>query len=294
METNREKNDKLLDSFLVSLAASNDSDCTIRSYRTSIEQFFDMYGDRDFLDVDYADAEDFKAFLYKNNKSPNTIGLRLAALRSFSRYVRRRVRKTRPDFENVFSDVDLPAKKNVRPKVIWEDEELITLIHKLNDKKLYTDACLLALDLYSGRRRTELRSLCVEDFADDRLICNGKLYQTREIKTKGRNGGKYLKCYVHADVKPYIQKYMTELGIKEGALFPDLNDSDMGTIAKRIDRLADKHFHWHAGRHTFTTALYNQGVPEDVIVDMVGWSSREMLKIYNDTTKEQKINRFFA
>jgi len=294
METNKEKNNKLVSSFLLSLEADNYSENTIRSYRTGINQFMEFYGDRDFLDVDYPDAEDYKNSLYISGKSSNTISLRIAPLREFSKYVRKRVRKTYPQFENVFEDLTLPPKKNKKEKIIWKPEELIELSDKLWNAGKYTESCLVALDLYSGRRRSELRSFSVEDFQDNKLICDGKLYQSDAIKTKGRNGGKYIQCYIDSKIKAHVRKYVEKFGITSGLLFPNVTDSTMGCYMETINKYTDKHFHWHAGRHTFATSLYDEGVPDDIIVELVGWSSANMLKVYNDNTREQKIKKFFA
>ena len=50
----------------------------------------------------------------------------------------------------------------------------------------------------------------------------------------------------------------------------------------------------HSLRHYFVTALSKAGIPDNVVVEIVGWSSSEMFKIYNDVSKDEQISKFFS
>ena len=168
-----------------------------------------------------------------------------------------------------------------------------------------TIICALALAMCSGRRKSELCRFRVDDFRDKNLICGGALYKTGEpIRTKGFGLGKYIYCYTLAkQFRPYLDAWMEERrreGIESEWLFPAEGDpsAQMGTttlnsFASTFSRMTGQDFYWHSLRHYFTTHLSKLGLPDDVIQEIVGWESSDMVRVYKDISAEEQISRFF-
>ena len=49
----------------------------------------------------------------------------------------------------------------------------------------------------------------------------------------------------------------------------------------------------HSLRHFFVSALSRAGIPDNVIVQILGWSSSEMFNVYNDNSKDDQIAKYF-
>ena len=155
--------------------------------------------------------------------------------------------------------------------------------------------------MYSGRRKSELARFKVSDFGDDKLVCDNALYKSDPILTKG---GKMLECFTLAKkFKPFFNNWMDERnknGVESEWLFPDPSDptkhrnvSTFNSWANMFTKITGRDFYIHALRHYYCTALLRAHIPDSVVVDIIGWSSSEMLKIYDDTPKDEKISSYF-
>ena len=202
-----------------------------------------------------------------------------------------------PTFRNVINSIIDPIPKDpVRKKTIITEEELQKLLDYLFETEQYTDACLLALAVYSGARVTELSLFQVEDIDVERTAFGGLFLETvNEIRTKGfGKRGKMIHKYILKDLfMPYYTKYMEvrkeiveRTGSMEKSLFLQRNGKPAKVstfncwIAKWGEYLG-KDLYFHAWRHMFVTTLVKQGVSKDIIMAIVGWSS-DMVEIYTD------------
>lgn len=70
--------------------------------------------------------------------------------------------------------------------------------------------------------------------------------------------------------------------------------SGMDSFAETITRLLGRPFYFHALRHQLCTRLFKLGLPSDVIQEYFGWSSSEMLNIYNDSQASDSFGKFFT
>ena len=216
-----------------------------------------------------------------------------------------------PEFEgyrSTIKKIESPVKETVREKTVFEPEELQALLDYLVVQKKYMQACILALAMYSGRRKSELTRFKVNYFNEENVMF-GSLYKTPEkVKTKGRGNGKYLELYVlKKDFDPYLKLWMErreELGIESEWLFP-LKTSDGWSVDEHIkpetlDNWVDtytkflgKDFYWHSLRHYFTTQCFKANLPSSVIQEIVGWDSADMCNLYNDTSTDETLAQYF-
>jgi integrase len=179
------------------------------------------------------------------------------------------------------------------------------LLDKLSAAGEHKKACAVALAMCSGRRKAELGRFRVVDFEDGNLVCGGALYKTGEpIRTKGFGLGKYIYCYTMAKkFKPYLDAWMAqrkELGIESEWLLPDAADptrqigqSTLNSWAQTFSRLSGRDFYWHSLRHYMTTNLAKLGLPDNVIQNIIGWTSADMVGVYKDIGAEEEMAQYF-
>lgn len=303
------QNEALLRDFLNYLRSVQRSETTIAGYENDIQIAWIWclkYNDNKFF-VDWT-KRNVVAYqnwlLSENENSPARIRRLKASLSSLSNYIESVLDDEFPNFRNIIHKVESPINQPVREKTVWEDEELEDLLRLLTEKGEHEKACVLALAIYSGRRKAELCRFRVSDFDESNLVCGGALYKSAPIKTKGRGGGKYIPCYTLAKkFKPYLDAWMQErehMGIESEWLFPSAENSDeqisQGTLnswARTFSRLTGKDFYFHSLRHAFTTSLARQGLPDGVIQNIVGWESADMVRIYKDIDADEEIAQYF-
>ena len=170
-------------------------------------------------------------------------------------------------------------------------------------------ACVVALAVYSGRRKAEIPRFKVSYFNEENVIF-GSLYKTPEtVTTKGRGSrGKQLIVYTLKNgFQKYLDlwlKYREENGITSEWLIPKKENgvyldeqiavTTMDSWAESFSRILDVPFYWHSLRHYFTTACSRSGLPDDVIKNLVGWQSNDMVSIYKDIDADEQFAQYFS
>lgn len=303
------QNKELLSDFLSYLKSVQRSEMTIRGYENDIQIAWvwglKNNGNKPFVEWTKRNIIAYQNWLLDENKnSPARIRRLKAALSSLSNYIESVLDDEFPNFRNIINKVESPVNRPVREKTVWEDEALEKLLTTLMEQEEYEKACMLALAIYSGRRKAELCRFRVSDFNDANLVCDGALYKSAPIKTKGRGGGKYINCYTLAKkFKPYFDAWMSareQLGIQSKWLFPSPSDMSeqigVGTLnswANTFSRMTGRDFYFHSLRHAFTTSLVRAGIPDNVITQIVGWESADMCKVYTDIDADEQIGMYF-
>ena len=301
-------NVQLKEDFLDYLKSVKRSPGTINGYANDLDIFFvwvlEELGNKDFKNITKRELIRFQNWLVNENEnSPARVRRIKAAISSLSNYIEAILDEDDEfrGFRSIVRKIENPALQPVREKTVWKDEELEELLDQLVTDGEYQKACCVALAMYGGRRKSELCRFRVSDFSEDKLVCDGALYKSAPIKTKGN---KYLECYTLAKrFKPYLDlwmQYREEHGIEsEWLLVSPANPGEpigittLNSWAVSFSRMTGRDFYFHALRHYYCTALVKAGIPDSVVVEIVGWSSSEMLKIYDDSPKDEKISMFF-
>ena len=305
------KNTELLKDFIEYMRSLQRSEATIAGYRNDIEIAFVwclQHNDNAFY-VDWTKRQIVKYqnwLLGNNENSPARIRRLKASLSSLGNYIENVLDDEFPNYRNIINKIESPVVKPVREKTVFTEEQMKELLDLLTESKAYDKACVLALALYSGRRKSELLRFRVSDFTDDRLVCDGALYKTAPIKTKGRGvDGKMLECFCLArEFKPYLERwnaYKKEQGIESEWLFPEKNDprqqikvSVLNSWAKTFTRLLGVNFYWHAVRHMTVTNFKRAGMPDTVIQQYIGWEDISMVPIYSDMEADEQLGLYFG
>ena len=113
-----------------------------------------------------------------------------------------------PNFRNIINKIPSPPNQPVRENTVVKGEEVESLLSELVSRGKIQMACCVALMAYGGRRKSEIPRFKVSDFNDDKLVCNGALWKSDPIKTKGRGKGKFLNCYTLSKIR-FSPKFMT-------------------------------------------------------------------------------------
>ena len=305
------ENLQLLNDFMDYLKSVQKSEGTIKSYENDIQIAWvwclKHNGNKFFVEWTKRNVVAYQNWLInENGNSPARVRRLKASLSSLSNFIESVLDDEFPMFRNIINKIESPVNQPVREKTILTDEQIDLLLGKLTEKGYYDKACAVALAVYSGRRKAELLRFKVSDFDDDKLVCGGALYKSAPIKTKGRGAqGKMLECFCLAkQFKPYFDrwmKYRKENGIDSEWLFPDSVDptkhlqiSTMNSWANTFSKIIGVPYYWHCARHAMVTNFKRAGIPDSVIQQYVGWSSIEMVGVYNDTTADEQLGMYFT
>ncbi len=305
------ENKNLIKEFIEYLKATGKSLTTIHAYSNDLDLFFvwnlQNNDNKFFIDYTKRDVMKYQNFLVNELElSPNRVRRRKATLSSLSNFIESMMDDLYPTYKSIINKIPSPPKQEVREKTVLEEEQIDKLLNYLVEKKQYQKACILALALSSGARKSELLRFKVSYFTDENIIYDS-LYKTPEkIKTKGRSMGKFINKYVIvAQFKPYFDLWMKqreELGIVSDELFLNKRNSEwkplqitgVDSYAETFSKILGLDFYWHSCRHFFTTAMCKSNVPSSIIKDVVGWESVQMVDIYDDTEVDDELGKYFS
>ena len=304
------ENKRLVEDYIDYLRSIQRSESTIGVYRNDLDIAFTYsykhLNNKFFVEWTKRDVVSFQNWLVRDNgNSPARVRRLKATLSSLSNYIESVLDDEYPNFRNIIHKIESPANEPVREKTVLSDEKVESLLNILTENGQYQKACMVALAMYSGRRKSELVRFKVEFFKDENLICDGSLYKTNEkIKTKGKGNGKFIHCFVLAKkFKPYFDRWMqyrTENNIESEWLFPNpvnyseqMNVATLNSWTRSFSKILNEDFYWHCLRHAHVTSLVRAGIPDDVIQELIGWSSADMCRIYTDLEAEERFGSFF-
>lgn len=303
------ENARLISDFMEYLRSTQKSGTTIAVYLNDLQiamvWCLKHNGNKLFTKWTKRDIISFQGWLVNENEnSPARVRRIKATLSSMSNYIESVCDDEFPGFRNIIHKVESPVAQPVREKTVLADEQLDGLLERLSAAGEHEKACMLALAMCSGRRKSELVRFKANYF-DDKNIIYGSLYKTPEtVKTKGRGKGKFLYCYTLAKkFKPYYDAWMrerSEKNVKSEWLFPSksdpsqhMNAQTLNSWAQTFTRLLGVDFYWHCLRHAFCTRLVRAGLPDGVIQDIIGWTSADMLRIYTDIPVDEQLGKYF-
>lgn len=290
---------------------SNDkSPQTIHQYEEWLKVFFcwnyKENNDCFFIDLKKRDFVNYLGWCRDLGMSDNRIAALKSVLSSLSSEIELLYEDLYPSFHNQLRGLQAVHITTVREKTVISDQQMAEILQGLVDQHEYQVACYLALACASGSRKAELLQMKTTFFVPEREVFDGYMYCTPEVRAKGRGKrGKLIKKYVIKDVfKPFLDLWLKEreeLGITNEELFVTKKDgeyvpatvSTANSFAAKISKLFNIEYYTHSSRHFFCTSLKRQKLPDDVITQIFGWSSAEMIKIYSDIPEEEILGEFF-
>lgn len=310
-----EQNLELEDSFIEYLESTDHSIGTIKQYRSILHVFWcwnlEYNKNKFFVDMTKRDFIKFQNHAINVWEwSPRRVKTVRATLSSLSNYIENILDDEFTGYRKIVDKIEAPQNEAVREKTVFTNGEIQLLLDNLVENGKYMKACFVALALYSGRRRAELTRFKVSYFDKSNLICGGALYKTPEkMVTKGRGKrGKLLDVYILAkQFQPYFDYWMEErkkYGIESDWLFPKKVDgkyvdehigiSTIDSWSDGFSKFLGKPWYPHAMRHAFTTNLLEQNLPEAIVQTIIGWSSSDMVRLYDDRTVDSQLDKYFG
>ena len=267
----------------------NRSELTVQRYETSLRDFEAYFqsleAGLDWASVDADIIRGWMESLMERGNIASTVNTGLSALRSFYRFALARKLVDRDPAHSLTG----PKKAKPLPQFVRESE-----MDKLLDEEQWDDdfnsvrARTIIILLYeAGLRRAELIGLNDGDvdFAAGQLKVTGKRNKQRIVPF----GEELARQLQH-----YIEVRDSKVGSTEGALFVEKNGKRI--TANRVyvttrDSLAKvttmKKRSPHVLRHSFATAMLNNGAGLESVRQLLGHESLETTEIYTHTTFEQ-------
>lgn len=309
------KNLELEKDFLEYLASANKSKETIKQYKANLHVFWcwnlEFNSNKFYVDLKKRELVKFQTHaICIWGWSSRRLRTVKATLSSLGNYVANILDDEFEDFRPIVSKIESPVDKPVREKSVFQEEELERLMKHLVDNGEFMKACAISLAMNSGRRKAELLRFKIGYFRPQFMICSGALYRTPEmVQTKGPGEeGKPLTLYtLAAPFQPYLDLWIKErrrLGINSQWLFPrcvrgkwldeQATISTLDSWVHEFSEFLGKPFYWHSLRHFFNTKLVSYGIPTQVIQDLIGWESADMVTRYDDTEKDDRFEKYFG
>ena len=304
----------LMEEFLSYLETTDHSQESIKIYKSNMNIFF-VYclkhlKNKDFVNIKKRDIMNFQNYMVKNGLGSARIRNIKSTLSSLSNFIETILDEDEKweGFKNIINKIPSPIGEPTREKTVLEDEDCQRLLDHLVEHKKYKQACIFALAWSTGRRKSELLRIKKSHIMEDNLLY-GSLYKTPEkIKTKGRGKGKMLHVYILKNkFKKYFDLWIKErerLGIPEdiddlfvtrrNGEWQPISVSALNRYAKSFGEFLGVDFYFHLMRHQFTTALHQANVPANVIKDLIGWESMEMVSLYTDVEIDDEIGKYFS
>ena len=280
----------MIDQFLDYLRYErNASPQTVQTYEESLRAFESYLTFRDNgLSIDSVDTDlirDWMESLMDKGNSASTINKNLSALRSFYRFALKRGLVKKDPAHAVTG----PKKSKPLPQFLREGE-MDRLLDGLEWDSSFNNVrarTILLLFYEAGLRRSELIGL------DDKDVD----FEAAQLKVTGKRNKQRIVPFgaeLAEALKNYKAKRQEEFGETNGALF--LSDKGERVSGDQVYQIVRKYLSMvtslkkrspHVLRHTFATAMLNNGAGLETIKSLLGHESVSTTEIYTHTTFEQ-------
>jgi site-specific recombinase XerD len=270
----------LLQSWEIMLVAANKSPTTVTSYVRCVDLYLRWLEDNGHpVEITRARVQQYAAELNASGKEANTIRLRQASLRQFTKWL--------VDEQELPDDPLIglrPPKLPIKVVAGLSDEQLRDLIKackgpRFRDKR---DEAIVRLLAETGMRASECVALTV---ADVEPLKRGIVTIRRGKGAKGRTApyspqaaaalDRYLRARRAHKLAATPRLWLGVGGTKVLA-YHGLND----TLRDRAKIAGIPGFHLHLMRHTAATRWLRAGGSEGGLMSVAGWSNRTMLDRY--------------
>jgi integrase/recombinase XerC len=267
----------------------NLSDRTRQSYLSDLRQYRDFLEnlsvpapEEDAIPTDQMSIRSFLASFYRQKRRKVTISRKVAALRSFYRYL---LREGKVRF-NPAELVELPRCEKHIPTVLSVDEILSLLrVNFSEDPAGLRDRAMIELFYSAGIRLSELTGLNIEDidFPRGLLKVRGKGRKERIVPV-GRAAFEAIDAYLKRRGEFAVKR--TRSGTDE-PLFVSIRGGRMNPrgVARVVERVVlqsgiGRKISPHTLRHTFATHLLDAGADLRSIQEMLGHKSLSTTQKY--------------
>ena len=295
-------NEEALEEFLKYLTNERGySENTIVSYRDDIIQFTDFIKSekiaRDLLSIrNSKTCQNYISYMSRHmNLKPTSIHRHLSSLSTFYEFlVKEELVK-----ENFFKDLEIPKTPKRLPKIVGEKEiKMLFEVCDLENKLGFRNYCILGCLYGCGLRVSELCNMQIKDIDfNERIIrIHGKGNKDRDV---------IMYEDLADDLKHYISTFRVELlynskDVNNRTVFLNKNGTSLSRIGVRkiLDKLVADcgetfHISPHMLRHSFASALLNNGADIRSVQELLGHESLSTTQIYTHVGIEQMKKSYY-
>jgi len=295
---------RAIDNYLLYLSAErNLSPCTIRAYGQDLRQFMLFYQRvfnleqetsptvDDLSEINHLFLRRYLAHLQTKGVSRRSVARKLAALRSFYRFLQHRYGKTNDSMELVAS----PKLEKYLPKVM-SYSQIRLLLDNIDTDNIFgfRDLAIIEFLYGAGIRISELVSLNVSDVdlgrEDFRVIGKGSKERMVPLNRHMRNAlSDYLKI-------GRLRLRNKRVKTKETALFLNSNGTRLtsGGVRRMLKRCSAKaglsDVTPHVFRHSFATHMLEGNAGLRAVQELLGHVDLSSTQIYTHLSKKQLKN----
>lgn len=303
-------NINLMNKFIMYLNSTGTSPNTIKVYKSNMHIFLNWIreneGNKDFSKVDETDIMMFQGQCLDSGMSSARIRNLRATISSMSNYIVKTLKKREPerfgDFENCVKYIDAPPHTPARKKTVLSEDDVNNLLSKLVEQERYQQACMVAVLISSGMRKSEAIQCKVDWFVGESVKISGGMYVSPEIRTKGRGreGKRLSKFFIQKLLDPYLKLWLEErerLGITHEDLFvrkidgkwDSIQQSTVDSWMTMCSKVAGEVIYAHAFRHYVSTWLVRNGTEISKVKDFHGHAGVETTELYVDIDRSENI-----
>lgn len=226
-----------------------------------------------------AAADAFVEAQRQRGNAASSIARRIACLKSFGVFLVKSGRLP----ANPFAKMESPRGRRRLPKFKAADEIKAIMVAAASDSPIAN--LVMTIFLRCGLRIAELRNLRVEDVhrGPKQLFVRGKGSKERLVELSD-------------PTLAMLEAHIADLPDRQGWLFPSklkgqpLSISGIRGIVYRITAKAGGRIHPHALRHSFASALLEQGVDLRTVQELLGHASLNTTQIYLHVSNRAKRN----
>ncbi|NLB53090.1 MAG: tyrosine recombinase XerC [Syntrophomonadaceae bacterium] len=278
----------------------NASKFTISNYKTDLMQYFQFLAAKENLPfeqmtndlIDHKSVREYLASIQNKGQSKATAARKLAALRSYVKYLCR---------QNILSDnpiaaVSTPKQEKKLPKFLYNQEiDLLMKAPDLKNPNSIRDKAIMETLYSSGIRVSELTGLNLKDldFAEEYIKVTGKGGKDRLIPL-GHKAKAALELYLRKS-RPFLIKQGEDS--EEEAVFLNRfggrlsNRGVRNVLNKYVKEISlNQKISPHTLRHSFATHLLNNGADLRAVQELLGHVKLSTTQIYTHLTRENIKN----
>lgn len=186
-------------------------------------------------------------------------------------------------------------KAKPKPVPVVGDDDLKRLLVSLSGRDFIDrrDNAVLRVLLDTGIRRAECAGMTIPgvDLVHREAVVTGKGDRTRTVRF-GFNTAKAIDRYLRVRSQHVIAERSDALWLAPRRHSP-LTATGIGQLVKRRGEAVGLHLHPHKFRHTFAHLWLDQGGAEGDLMEMTGWTSRQMLDRYGASARNARALRSY-